>query len=362
LTEHELDDQQKTDLLQIADSCRNILDDLYKTLDKYSELEARPKGINKKVKRAWKRLTWEPDDIRELRSRVTSNITLLNSFSQRSTRDNVVKLVRHQDDQEYRAILDWLTPVDYTLQQNDFIGRRQAGTGQWLLDSPEFNTWVETDKQTLFCPGIPGAGKTILTSVVVEDLETLFQNNKSIGIAYLYCNFRRQAEQKTADLLASLLKQLALGQSLLESLKSLYNSHRHKRTRPSLDEISRSLQSAAVKYSRVFIVVDALDECQASDGCRSRFLLEIFALQAKCRANIFATSRFIPEITTKFNQSMLIEIRASDEDVLRYLEGHMGQLPSFVERNRQLQEEIKTKISDAVDGMYVPHLHKTYTH
>jgi hypothetical protein len=80
-------------------------------------------------------------------------------------------------------------------------------------------------------------------------------------------------------------------------------------------------------YSRAFIVVDALDECQAIDGCRSRFLSEIFNLQAKSRANIFATSRFIPEITERFAGSMLLEIRASEHDVRKYVDGHMSHLP-----------------------------------
>jgi hypothetical protein len=41
---------------------------------------------------------------------------------------------------------------------------------EWLLDSDEFQTCLDTDKQTLFCPGIPGAGKTILSSIVVDYL------------------------------------------------------------------------------------------------------------------------------------------------------------------------------------------------
>ena len=68
-------------------------------------------------------------------------------------------------------ILDWLTPVDYGPQQTDNIRRRQPGTGQWLLDSAEYQTWLKTSKQTLFCPGIPGAGKTILTSIVIDRSE-----------------------------------------------------------------------------------------------------------------------------------------------------------------------------------------------
>src|SRR5205807_1668042 len=125
--------------------------------------------------------------------------------------------------------------------------------------------------------------------------------------------------------------------------------HRNKRTRPSFDETSRALQSVAATCSQVFIVVDALDECR----CRTGFLTEVFNLQAKCGVHLFATSRFILEITEVFKSSTSLEIRATRADVERYLEGHIQQLPSFVQRNQQLQEEIKTGISEAVDGMYV---------
>ncbi|OCK78779.1 purine and uridine phosphorylase, partial [Lepidopterella palustris CBS 459.81] len=269
-------------------------------------------------------------------------------------KEGVDKLLRVQHDQEYEAILEWLTPIDHTPQQNDYIRRRQPGTGQWLLDSTEFRTWLDNDKQTLFCPGIPGAGKTILTAIVIDDLTTRFQNDSNIGIAYLYCNFRRRDEQKADDLLISLLKQLSQERpSLLDSVKDLYHRHKAKRTRPSFDDILRALQAVIAVYSRVFIVVDALDECQASDGCRSRFLSEIFNLQVKCQANVFVTSRFIPEIAEMFNGSTSLEICASNEDVRKYLEGHMSQLPSFVSRNNDLQEEIKTEIVQAVDGMFL---------
>jgi hypothetical protein len=115
-------------------------------------------------------------------------------------------LKQAQNDQQQQTILDWLTPVNYASQQNDFISRRQEGTGQWLLESEEFQIWLNTNKQTLFSPGIPGAGKTILTSIIVDELTTQFSNDPTIGIAYIYCNFRRQEKQKIDDLLASLLK------------------------------------------------------------------------------------------------------------------------------------------------------------
>jgi Cdc6-like AAA superfamily ATPase len=256
---------------------------------------------------------------------------------------------------EHQAILDWLTAIDYAPQQSDFISRRQKGTGRWLLDSTEFQKWLETDKQTLFCPGIPGAGKTIITSIVVDELYTKFQNDASVGIAYIYCNFRRQREQKPTDLLASLLKQLVQEQRFVpESVKTLYERHKVKRTRPSFDEISKELYSVVADYSRTFIIIDALDECQVSDGGRQRLLVEMVDLQTKTGANLLATSRFIPETVKKFEgRSTRLEIRASDDDLRRYLDGHISRLPSFVSRSPDLQNQVKTAIINAVDGMYV---------
>jgi hypothetical protein len=273
-------------------------------------------------------------------------------------RDGVDQSNTRQENQErkqkHQAILDWLTPIDYTPQQNDFITRRQEGTGQWLLDSEEFQTWLNTKEQTLFCSGIPGAGKTILAAIVVNDLTTRFINDPTIGIAFIYCNFRRKDEQKAGDLLSSLLKQLTQGQSSLpDSVKYLYDKHKDTRTRPSLDEVSNALQSVAAIYSRVFIVVDALDECQASDKCRSSFLSNIFNIQAKTGLKLFATARPILDIEKEFRGCLSREIIASEEDVQRYLDGHMSQLPTFVSSRPKLQEEIKIEISRAVEGMYV---------
>ena len=301
----------------------------------------------------WKRLKWEPEDIQQLRSRITSNIGLLNAFTSGLTRDSVITLVQNQEDQGRQGILDWITQIDYAPQQSDNIRRRQAGTGQWLLDSAEFKAWLE-DERTLFCPGIPGSGKTILTSTVVDELFARFGNDSNIGIAYIYCNYRRQHEQNLEDLFASLLKQLIQEQPLTpDSVKALYNRHKDKRTRPSLDELLRILETVAVAYSRVFIIVDALDECQISGGCRQRFLSGIFKIQAKCEAHLFATSRPISSIEKDFEGNLRLEIRASEEDVGRYLEGHLFRLPGFVRRSRELQEDIKKAIVNAVDGMYV---------
>jgi Cdc6-like AAA superfamily ATPase len=274
------------------------------------------------------------------------------------TRDEVQRLHKRQDMQERhkedQEILDWLTPLNSAPQQHDFISRRLPGTGQWLLESAEFQKLLDADKQTLFCPGIPGAGKTILTSIVIEDLNKRFQTDSSIGVAYLYCNFKRSHVQKLEDLLLSLLKQLSQKLLLIpDVVRSLYDKHKYQQTRPSTDEISKTLCSAVASFSKVFIAVDALDECQVNHRCRSRFLSEIFNLHNKYGVNLFATSRFIPEITENFKGGAMLEIRASDDDLRRYLDGHMTRLPKCVLRSPELQDNIKDSIIGTVNGMYV---------
>ena len=43
----------------------------------------------------------------------------------------------------------------------------------------------------------------------------------------------------------------------------------------------------------------------------------------------------------------------SDEDVQKYVDGHISQLPAFVSRSSAPQDEIKTEIARAIEGMYI---------
>jgi signal transduction histidine kinase len=80
LSGSDLNTEQKKELREIADGCSNVLVQLQITLDKYGELKSESGGVSVTVKRAWKRLKWEPEDIKELRARIVGNITLLNFF------------------------------------------------------------------------------------------------------------------------------------------------------------------------------------------------------------------------------------------------------------------------------------------
>ncbi|PTB81794.1 purine and uridine phosphorylase [Trichoderma longibrachiatum ATCC 18648] len=228
--------------------------------------------------------------------------------------EGVDKLLHIQDSQREEVKLNWLTPIDYAPIQMDHIARRQSGTGQWFLNSAEYQTWLNGDSQTLFCPGIPGAGKTIITAIVVDDIHTRFHNDTTVGISYLYCDYRRQHTAR--ELLSSLVRQLAQRQaSVPDGVSDIYRKYEKQPRGLSLDEIVTLLHSVSKLFSRVFIIVDALDECRA-DG-RTELLAEIFKLQARGGASVFMTARPLPDIVNIFSERDTLDIRAQDEDKSR---------------------------------------------
>jgi hypothetical protein len=193
----------------------------------------------------------------------------------------------------------------------------------------------------------------MLASIAVDHLSKMFQA-EDVGIAYMYCTYRNRLEQTPIRLLASLLKQLLQERRFIpEGLKKLYEHHIQKSTFPALDEITTFLHSEMVRYSKVFIIVDALDECAHDDDAREILLSELNTLQTTNPMNLMVTSRPILKIEQKFQEAIRLEIRASDADVQKYLDGHMSRLASCVTRNISLQETIKSEIVKVVDGMYV---------
>lgn len=352
LTSNDIPDAKEDNLREITSNSWHVLQDLQKVVDENTALEQNG-GVRKRARRAWTRLKWDPNDIRDLRSRMTSNITALNTFTTSNIRDNVNKLVASQDEQKRQEILDWLTPVDSFAQQSDFIRRRQPGTGQWLLDSPEYNKWKVAKGEILFCHGIPGAGKTILSSIAVDDLQGC-QAAENVAVCHFYCNFQRQEEQRLENIVFSFTKQLAqVTATIPDCLVALYDKHKAKRSRPKLEEATKTLHSIFGSFSKVFCVVDALDECQSMDGCQRQLIEYLLDLRTLINANIIVTSRPIPHIEEKFKNFVSLEVLASPADIRKYIEGNIQNLPGYVSRNPDMVEDITKAIAEATGGMYV---------
>ncbi|CAM1508160.1 Fc.00g050080.m01.CDS01 [Cosmosporella sp. VM-42] len=253
------------------------------------------------------------------------------------------------------TVLAWISPNDYTDQQTRYIGLRHDGTGLWLLESIEFQNWRNNRGRTVFCQGDVGVGKTILTSIVIDELTTYYRTSQDVGIAYIYCDFQEQEKQRADDLLMNILKQLAKDlSSLPSSVKKLYDHYNYRLRRPLLEEICGALAAVAASYSRVFILVDALDGCLPSGRCPGVFLQRLFKLQKACGTNIFATSRCLPEIAGSFKSCAVLQIRAREQDLLSYAEAYLTDdtMPRWAHKNGGLRQEVQKSVIESADGIF----------
>ncbi|KAL4905787.1 hypothetical protein BDW74DRAFT_12781 [Aspergillus multicolor] len=354
-----LKDKQKNRLHTNTEACKGTLDSLSALLDKYQDLETIGTGTTRRRRRVWKRLKWDPapaqDIQRQLRCRIEAfNLffSFLNAETNLAQNATLQEIHRSQRMEEEEKILKWLSDLDFRAKQTDYIRRRQPGTSEWLSQTAEFRHWVNTPGEMLFCHGIPGAGKTITAAVVVDHLAMQFGSDKSIGIAYIYFDFREIHEIE--ELFINLLMQLA-SQSLdlPEVVKDLHEKHKSQATR-SLDwEISSANQCVTATFSKVFIVVDALDVCPDTEDYRNMAVDELLKLRTTNSVSLLVTSRPSPDILETFSGEVHIEIQATKEDIEAYVHGHLRSLPRFIQRNLDLQQKITSSISKAADGMFL---------
>ena len=192
----------------------------------------------------------------------------------------------------------------------------------------------------------------MLASLVIDDLKETHRAGNS-GVSYIYCDYRMQQEQTLSTLVASLLKQVLQQQQVITTnVKEACQGHMWADTRPTFQEMLNMLQTAMGSFSRTYVIVDALDELSSQDRVRQNLLEELRNLQVAHGYNLLVTSRHITNLTLEFPKPLCLEIRASPEDVRRYVCGHMKQLPNCVRTNVGLQESIISSIVAAVDGMY----------
>jgi len=192
----------------------------------------------------------------------------------------------------------------------------------------------------------------MIAAITIDFLLNIVESS-SHGVAYVYCNYKAREEQDTSKMLAAILKQLVQARpSLMEPVEWLHQQHAGRGTRPSPDEVFDALRHVVAQYSTVYIVVDALDECQDSDGTRREFLAKLGNLQAGHNVCLMATSRFIPDILDWFSGELKLEVRARHDDVIGFVANQLYRVPKCIRRDPKLQEMVLRTIVEAADGMY----------
>ena len=138
-----------------------------------------------------------------------------------------------------------------------------------------------------------------------------------------YCDFRDQQQQTTTNIMGAILKQLVVREKVLENVRTAFQKVKTEVCGRGLrlPDIVQMLKQAGATLPRVFICIDALDECLP------KYLLELLGslkdiIEDLPSARIFVTGR--PQVETEisryFPTSVMVPISPKVHDIRGYLE------------------------------------------
>ncbi|MCJ1394682.1 hypothetical protein MMC18_007562, partial [Xylographa bjoerkii] len=169
-------------------------------------------------------------------------------------------------DTRREKIHKWLSAPDPSINYNAALTKRQASTGSWFTGSPQCDKWKRTPGSLLWLHGIPGCGKTVLASTLIEDVLKFSQYTPSSTVACFYFDFNDSEKQQHEKMPRSLITQLTMQTSTThEPLWSLYFGCNDGKLQPTVEALLVTLCKMAEKFEDVFLVFDALDECKDLD-------------------------------------------------------------------------------------------------
>ncbi|KAI9150828.1 Transcriptional regulator CRZ1 [Paramyrothecium foliicola] len=267
-----------------------------------------------------------------------------------------------EDLRRLQIVTNWIRATNVAVDQDEFLKARTEypGTGQWLLDNTLFNEWFDPQYPTipplLWLNGIPGAGKTILASMVVEAAQKLAPAPTVLYFYFKHGNPERNNFMALArSLLIQLLKQ---DRSLLPMFyQKCCLSGEIVLTTPDLTDelLSQALDNSKTTY----IILDGLDECpreeRKSIAQRFKNLIEDLPPNDSDRLRCLFVSQDDGAARKDFAGIACIKIRTedTDADIKEYSRIEARKLKRSLDMTDEEASEIASKVAGAAEGLFL---------
>ena len=254
----------------------------------------------------------------------------------------------------------WLSGADPSLNYNRALRKRHEGTGSWLINGDVFLDWKQDQgsDSIIWLYGIPGCGKSILCSTVLEHLLHACATTSDIAVLYFYFDFNDTEKQQHEGMMRSLLSQLSMHcRSIPPVLDSLYSSYLIGGRKPSFEALMGTFHEMTAAFRATFIILDALDECKE----RPELLADIEELSSWENTNlrILITSRREKEIEdsilrlTKDANRICIQSALVNADIRAYIHGQLrtNRRLQRWQKEPNVQLEIENTLMEKANGM-----------
>jgi hypothetical protein len=257
-------------------------------------------------------------------------------------------------------ICSWLSAPDPSTNYLKAHKQRQTETGLWLLESTKFIEWKESAASRLWLYGIPGCGKTILSSTIIEDLLQHCHDDTCMVTAYFYFDFNDIQKQDPVLMLRSLLCQLLQRSVVLpKDIDALFSSCDDGQRQPSLPALLEVIRQAIQGFACVYVVLDALDEC--TQRLELMDVLKTVVGWQLDNLHLLITGRKERHIESslenyiKEEDTLCLQRDVVDQDVQRYVQQRLRNDKGLAKWNKDaaVREEIEAAIMSGARGMCV---------
>jgi hypothetical protein len=176
-----------------------------------------------------------------------------------------------------------------------------------------------------------------------------YTGHKDIAIVCIYCEYTEKDSQTPAALLGSIWRQLFdTEQNIPQEVSDLYRKCTEEGATPTAQQIS-DLLIPLLGTRKIFIIVDALDECAEEPGRehRSLFLQHLLNSQISHDVNLLFTSRPNDEMCAAIVPSHSIPIEAYESDITLYVKGRLREerrLMRNVQKDPSLESDVISTI------------------
>jgi Cdc6-like AAA superfamily ATPase len=262
-------------------------------------------------------------------------------------------------DAKLAKIRQWLSAPDPSTNYQKALKKRQADTGLWLLEGKQYVKWkTEDNASPLWLYGIPGCGKTILSSTVLHNVLQHCDSDPGKVVAYFYFDFNDKQKQEPELMLRSLICQLSQQcVKIPPSLDTLFSSCENGQRQPSQDALLEVIQHMIQDFPQPYVVIDALDECgQLTE------LLDILKTIAQLQnLHLLVTSRKERQIESSLERfvdshnAICLQSELVDEDIQRYVRQRLANDESLKkwQKDPTVSQEIETALMEGARGMYL---------
>jgi ankyrin repeat domain-containing protein 50 len=247
-------------------------------------------------------------------------------------------------------ILNWLSRADPTTKHTASRQLHQPGSNHWILELSAFEAWKRTPGHTFWLHGIPGAGKTIICSTIIDHIAAFCKTRPQTQMAYYYFDFNDESLLRLGTFLQSIILQLSRQSGgLPDPVRSLYEQCDNGREMPGDGPLVSTLFDLLMEDKQTFIIIDALDECPKVERERFYQLITERIGHPPGRYNFLLTSRKEADIEEAMTEiSQLYDVPIQSGDVNADVRLHVREFILGNKRLRKWPEELRSEIETSV--------------